>query len=121
MLFSNVIGQEDIRQQLIKSAEQHRLAHANIILAPEGTGGLPIGLAFAQYLVCENKQPDGACGTCNSCLKAGKYIHPDIHFSYPVIPRKPGDKPVSSDYAAEWREFIEAHPYGNAYDWLQFI
>jgi DNA polymerase-3 subunit delta' len=54
-------------------------------------------------------------------VKAGKYIHPDIHFSYPVIPRKPGDKPVSADYAAEWREFVDAHPYGNAYDWLQFI
>lgn len=121
MLFSNVIGQEDIRQQLIKSTEQHRLSHANIILAPEGTGGLPIALAFAQYLVCEDKQPDGACGKCASCLKAGKYIHPDIHFSYPVIPRKPGDKPVSADYAAEWREFVDAQPYGNAYDWLQFI
>ena len=121
MLFSNVIGQEDIRQQLIKSTEQNRLSHANIILAPEGAGGLPIALAFAQYLVCEDKQSDGACGKCGACLKAGKYIHPDIHFSYPVIPRKPGDKPVSSDYAAEWREFIDAQPYGNAYDWLQFI
>ncbi|PSL35665.1 DNA polymerase III subunit [Chitinophaga ginsengisoli] len=121
MLFSNVIGQEDIRQQLIKSTEQNRLSHANIILAPEGAGGLPIALAFAQYLVCEDKQSDGACGKCGACMKAGKYIHPDIHFSYPVIPRKPGDKPVSSDYAAEWREFIDAQPYGNAYDWLQFI
>ncbi|MBW8686225.1 DNA polymerase III subunit [Chitinophaga rhizophila] len=121
MLFSNVIGQEDIRQQLIRSAEQNRLGHANIILAPEGTGGLPLGLAFAQYLVCENKQPDGACGQCQACTKAGKYIHPDIHFSYPVIPRKPGDKPISADYAAEWREFVDTHPYGNAYDWLQFI
>ncbi|SFN84568.1 DNA polymerase-3 subunit delta' [Chitinophaga sp. YR627] len=121
MLFSNVIGQEDIQQQLIRSTEKNRLGHANIILAPEGAGGLPLGLAFAQYLVCENKQPDGACGQCQACAKAGKYIHPDIHFSYPVIPRKPGDKPISSDYAAEWREFIDTHPYGNAYDWLQFI
>ncbi|TWW02496.1 ATP-binding protein [Chitinophaga pinensis] len=121
MLFSNVIGQEDIQQQLIRSTENNRLGHANIILAPEGAGGLPLGLAFAQYLVCENKQPDGACGQCQACVKAGKYIHPDIHFSYPVIPRKPGDKPISSDYAAEWREFIDTHPYGNAYDWLQFI
>lgn len=121
MLFSNVIGQEGIQQQLIRSTENNRLSHANIILAPEGTGGLPLGLAFAQYLVCENKQPDGACGQCQACVKAGKYIHPDIHFSYPVIPRKPGDKPISSDYASEWREFVDTHPYGNAYDWLQFI
>lgn len=121
MLFSNVIGQEDIQQQLIKAVEQNRISHAMIILAPEGSGGLPLGLAFAQYLACEDKQPNGACGQCPACIKAGKYIHPDIHFSYPVIPRKTGDKPVSSDYAGEWREFISTNPYGNAYDWLQFI
>jgi DNA polymerase-3 subunit delta' len=121
MLFSNIIGQEDIKEQLIKSVVQNRMSHAIVLLAPEGTGGLPLGLAFAQYLVCEDKQADGACGKCQACIKAAKYIHPDIHFSYPVIPRKPGDKPVSTDYAAEWREFIVAQPYGNAYDWLQFI
>jgi DNA polymerase-3 subunit delta' len=121
MLFSNIIGQEDIKEQLIKSVVQNRMSHAIVLLAPEGTGGLPLGLAFAQYLVCEDKQSDGACGKCQACVKAAKYIHPDIHFSYPVIPRKPGDKPVSTDYAAEWREFIVAQPYGNAYDWLQFI
>lgn len=53
--------------------------------------------------------------------KANNYIHPDIHFSYPVIPKKSGDKPVSTDYIQEWREFIQQYAYGNVYDWLQFI
>lgn len=65
--------------------------------------------------------PDDACGVCPSCQKAAALIHPDIHFSYPVIPRKPGDKPVSTDYIVEWREFVRQYPYGNAYDWLQSI
>jgi DNA polymerase-3 subunit delta' len=121
MLFSNIIGQENIRQQLIQAVQQNRLSHAMLLLAPEGAGGLPLALAFTQYLVCENKQEHDACGQCSACVKASRYIHPDIHFSYPVIPRKPGDKPLSTDYAAEWREFIGTHPYGNAYDWLQFI
>jgi DNA polymerase-3 subunit delta' len=121
MLFSNIIGQETIQQQLIQAVEQNRLSHAMLLLAPEGAGGLSLGLAFAQYMVCENKQEKDACGQCAACIKAGQYIHPDIHFSYPVIPRKPGDKPLSTDYASEWREFIGTHPYGNAYDWLQFI
>jgi DNA polymerase-3 subunit delta' len=38
-----------------------------------------------------------------------------------VIPKKPGDKPVSTDFVNEWREFIWQYPYGNVYDWLQFI
>lgn len=53
--------------------------------------------------------------------KANSYIHPDIHYSFPVIPKKSGDKPVSADYISEWREFIKLYPYGNVYDWLQFI
>ena len=53
--------------------------------------------------------------------KANNYVHPDIHFSYPVIPKKSGDKPVSTDYIQEWREFIQQYAYGNVYDWLQFI
>ena len=121
MVFSNIIGQESIRQQLIQAVQQNRLSHAMLLLAPEGAGGLSLALAFSQYLVCENKQEHDACGQCSACIKASRYIHPDIHFSYPVIPRKPGDKPLSTDYATEWREFIGTHPYGNAYDWLQFI
>jgi DNA polymerase-3 subunit delta' len=62
-----------------------------------------------------------SCGECPSCMKAAKMVHPDIHFSYPVIPKKSGDKPVSTDYMTEWREFLEKHPYGNSYSWLQFI
>jgi len=62
-----------------------------------------------------------SCGTCPSCTKSRQLIHPDIHFTFPVIPKKSGDKPVSTDYIAEWREFIKLYPYGNVYDWLQFI
>jgi DNA polymerase-3 subunit delta' len=106
-----------------------------------------MALAFAQYVVCEKvngketapagpslfgEEPTAgpgsprpmladACGVCPSCVKASQLIHPDIHYSYPVIPKKAGDKPVSTDYSAEWREFVKQYPYGNAYDWLQFI
>ncbi|WP_143308415.1 DNA polymerase III subunit [Chitinophaga vietnamensis] len=121
MLFSDIIGQQVASQQLVQSVQQNRLSHAMILLAPEGAGGLPLGLAFSQYLVCENKQAHDACGRCAACIKASQFIHPDIHFSYPVIPRKSGDKPISTDYITEWREFVSTHPYGNAYDWLQFI
>jgi len=62
-----------------------------------------------------------SCGECPSCVKMQQLMHPDVHFSYPVIPRKSGDKPLSSDYISEWREFIAKSPYGNSYDWLQFI
>jgi DNA polymerase-3 subunit delta' len=120
MQFAQVIGQDQVRENLTEMVRQNRLSHALLLLGHEGAGALPVALAFAQYVVCENKGAD-ACGVCASCLKAKQMIHPDIHFSYPVIPKKAGDKPVSSDYSTEWREFIGQYPYGNAYDWLQFI
>ena len=147
MPFKNVIAQSEVKQHLIELVQHNRLSHALLFLGPEGCGALPLALAFAQYVVCEkvngmqkslppeslfgfdepqttNHKPQtisDACGICSSCTKAQQFIHPDIHFSYPVIPKKSGDKPVSTDYIAEWREFISQYPYGNAFDWLQFI
>ena len=131
-------------------AEQGRLGHALLLLGNEGTGGLPLAMAFAQYLVCDEvtgrnasgkthsapslfgeepapeperagPHPSDSCGHCPSCVKAAALSHPDIHFSYPVITRKPGDKPVSTDYITEWRTFAANNPYGNDYDWLQSL
>ncbi len=148
MLFKNIVGQTEVKQKLVEMVGHNRLSHALLFLSQEGSGSLALAIAFAQYLVCEkvnNKSreaagpslfgdvqpttsaaqqqrlPADACGVCPSCIKAQKLIHPDIHFSYPVIPRKSGDKPLSTDYISEWREFITQYPYGNIYDWLQFI
>jgi len=120
MRFSEVIGQPVVKQHLTEMIGQNRLGHALLLTGKEGSGGLPMAIALAQYVLCENKGDD-ACGQCNSCRKAADLVHPDIHFSYPVIPKKPGDKPLSTDFIAEWREFISSYPYGNVYDWLQFI
>ena len=145
MPFKNVIAQNEVKQHLVELVQHNRLGHALLFLGPEGSGALPLALAFAQYVVCEkvngtqqssaaismfgddqrssaiDHRPSDSCGICSSCIKAQQYIHPDIHFSYPVIPKKSGDKPISTDYIAEWREFISQYPYGNAFDWLQFI
>jgi DNA polymerase-3 subunit delta' len=125
MLFQDVIGQTEVKGHLQEMVHQNRISHALLFLGKEGNGALPLAIAFAQYMVCqqvkENPGATDACGACAPCLKAKPLMHPDIHFSYPVIPKKPGDKPVSTDYMGEWREFISQYPYGNVYDWLQFI
>src|SRR5262245_54750232 len=125
MQFSQVIGQTHVKQHLVEMVQHNRLSHALLFLGKEGSGALPLAIALAQFLVCEKANPGekaaDACNSCRACLQASKLAHPDIHFSYPVIPRKAGDKPVSTDYISEWREFITQYPYGNVYDWLQFI
>jgi DNA polymerase-3 subunit delta' len=148
MLFKDVIGQNEAKQHLAEIVHLNRLSHALLFLGKQGSGALALAMAFAQYLVCEkvngksasNQQGaslfeseevseqskpralwSDACGECAACTKAAQMVHPDIHFSYPVISRKSGDKPKSADFISEWREFIQQSPYGNAYDWLQFI
>lgn len=131
--------------------QENRLAHALLFLGKEGSGALPLAIAFAQYIVCRastpNPAPEGkgelfgaslfgaepappqpgklpageACGICPACLKMKDLVHPDVHFSYPVVTKKSGTPPISTDYISEWREFIKSYPYGNVYDWLQFI
>jgi DNA polymerase III subunit delta' len=69
----------------------------------------------------KQKPPPDSCGICPACVKIQQLVHPDIHFSYPVVTKKAGTPPISTDYISEWREFIKSYPYGNVYDWLQFI
>ena len=142
MQFKEVIGQAEVKQQLIDMYLQNRLGHALLFLGKEGSGALSMARAFTQYINCEKvngKSAQGAgslfgdapqievgphadsCGICPSCVRSSGMINPDIHFSFPVITKKSGEKPVSTDYISEWREFIKANPYGNIYDWLQFI
>ena len=145
MQFEQVIGQKAVKEQLMQLVQQNRLSHALLFLGREGSGGLPLAMAFAQYIVCEKVQswlhpapagpslfgetapappaaaPADSCGICPACVKSRQLVHPDIHFSYPVIPKKSGDRPISSDYISDWREFIQQYPYGNVYDWLQSI
>ena len=126
MQFSNIIGQQEIKQQLVELVQHNRLSHALLFLGKEGNGSLALALALSQYLVCENTKPksqiaNDSCGKCAACTKAQQLVHPDIHFSYPVVTKKSGTPPISTDYISEWREFIKTYPYGNVYDWLQLI
>jgi DNA polymerase III subunit delta' len=146
MLFAEVIGQKAVKQQLIELVQHNRLSHALLFLGKEGNGALPLALAFAQYVTCEKVQgkhsailpgpslfgdPEPAssnqqlatdsCGVCPACLKAQQLIHPDIHFSYPTVTKKPGEKPIATDFISEWREFIKLNLYGNLFDWIEVI
>jgi DNA polymerase III subunit delta' len=121
MQFKDVIGQQELKDHLIAVARSGKVAHALLLLGNEGTGGLPLALAFAQYLVCENPGEHDSCGTCPPCIKSGKMQHPDIHYTYPVI-KKDGMKTVySADYAREWMEAVGVNPYITEFNWLQSI
>lgn len=144
MLFREVIGQKEVKQQLVEMVQHNRLSHALLFLGRPGSGALPLALAFAEYVSLLPRQSDSSSSLFDtpaappslpatpeaadnrmlqqpSYGKASQLVHPDIHFSYPVVTKKPGSPPISADYISEWREFVQQFPYGSIYDWLQFI
>ena len=84
MLFSEIIGQADIKERLRRSVDENRIPHAQLFTGPEGSGKLPLAIAYGQYINCPNKQNGDACGSCPSCTKYNHYVHPDLHFVFPV-------------------------------------
>lgn len=123
MKFSELIGQEKTITHFQEMVREHRLGHALLLKGHEGNGALALALSMAQYLVCEEriKNPTllEACGECGGCVKAQQYIHPDIHFSYPIISEK--NKTKSIDFIQSWRSFLQHKIYGNVFDWLSLL
>ncbi|HEY5510613.1 MAG TPA: DNA polymerase III subunit delta [Prolixibacteraceae bacterium] len=121
MQFKEVIGQNPTKELLIQLAREHRVPHAILLIGPHGNGKLGLALAFGQYLNCKNKTEYDSCGVCSSCLKYRKLIHPDLHFTFPVIKTSSLTKPTSTDYLPKWREFFLANPYPLYERWNQYI
>jgi DNA polymerase III subunit delta' len=145
MQFKDVIAHREVKAQLKDLVQKNRLSHSLLFLGREGSGALPLAIAFAQYILCENVNPkvkrekavslfnndeteessfdrEDSCGICPSCVKAAQLIHPDLHFSYPALKRNSNhDRVISTDYITEWREFIRQTPYFNVADWIDFL
>ncbi|MFW5657920.1 MAG: ATP-binding protein [Bacteroidota bacterium] len=121
MLFSDVAGHDQLKERLIASVKEERISHAQMFLGKEGTGNLPLALAFAGYILCINRQDQDACGTCPSCRKVKNLIHPDLHFVFPVVKKDSGQKAISDNFLAEWREAILENPYLNQEIWFAKI
>ena len=117
MNFSEILGQEHLKNHLVKSTDNGRISHAQLFIGKEGAGVLPMAIAYAQYiLVSSSVNPE------ITTIKCEKLMHPDLHFAFPVATNdRIKSKPISNDYLEEWREFVKNKPYGNLFEWLQSI
>lgn len=116
MLYSDIIGQEEPKQRLIKMVNENRVPHALLFAGKEGSGNLPAALAFAQHLFCTSRSETGACGKCISCIKVSKLIHPDLHLVFPIA--KIRDIKSSNDLLNEFRKLFLTNHYITLSDWF---
>ncbi len=122
MLFKDVIGQEFIKKHLTASVDAGRIAHAQLFVGEAGSGTLPMAIAYAQYILCQNKEGENTQGNAHCNIKFDHLAHPDLHFAYPVTTTTTiKSHPVSSYFATEWREFVQKNPYANLFEWLQYL
>ncbi len=122
MLFSQVLGQKHIKNHLTTSVDKGRIAHAQLFVGSEGSGTLPMALAYAQYILCGNTNNENTGGNDSCNLKFKNFSHPDLHFAFPVTTSdKVKSKPVSNFYLEEWRQLLDQQPYGNLFDWYKLL
>jgi DNA polymerase III subunit delta' len=121
MLFKEIVGHGALKQSMIKSINDGRVSHAQMFLGAEGSGALPLALAYIQYLFCTNKGETDSCGKCSQCHRIAKLTHPDVHFVYPVALSKEKGVEKSSDLFREWTEVFLADPYLSLADWMDFV
>jgi len=138
MKFSEVIGQEEVRERLVQMVSEDRLPHAIMLCGPTGIGKKALAVAFACYLLGRKAEkpsnplfsespdipesPDNPESPESPML--AKLEHPDLHFTYPTIklPSMGSDHmPVSDDFAREWHELIMETPYFSMDQWMTAI
>jgi DNA polymerase-3 subunit delta' len=118
MQFSAVIGQAALKEQLIREINSEKISHAKLFAGKNGHGSLAMALAYSKYLLCDNKQETDSCGSCHSCKQMSDFVHPDVHFVFPVVLL---NHPLSSAYLTEWRKQLKTNPYFDLLDWTNII
>jgi len=114
MLFRDIIGNESIKKELSRVRCSGRIPHSQLISGPEGSGALPMAIAYAREILCNSQIKN--IDACN--IKFSNLKHPDLHFIFPVANTlEIKSRAISSHFLPSWREFINTSPYGSLFDW----
>lgn len=122
MKFSSIPGLSETKKLLVDAVKKNHLPHAQLFVGAAGTLNLPMALACATYLHCENKSDD-ACGQCAACVKSLKYIHPDTHFVFPLsnIKNEKDEERFKSEILKSWRSFLLEQPFSSLDEWTNYF
>ncbi len=119
MRFAEIPGLDQQKKHLISTYKKGKVAHAQLFFGTDGIACMPMAMAYASYLMCENKSEDDACGICSNCIRIQKLVHPDAHWFFPKISASDSGKyeKVIAEALPQWRLFVDETPYGNLNDW----
>ena len=123
MLFSSIPGLEEVKEKIVQAVKNNHLAHALLFHGPEGSANLKMALALATYTLCQQPGISDSCGTCPSCQKMSRLVHPDMNFVFPLVGESKEDedednKGKKTDFPSSFRTFAIETPFGNVSDWI---
>jgi len=114
MKFSAIAGQDKAKNVLRRMIVQRKMPDCLLLSGPSGVGTLPLAIAAAHGLVCNQPQDGEACGQCSPCGRSFHHLHPDVHFSFPTT----GKDVLSDALLPTWREMLLRKPYLTRNDWV---
>ena len=75
--FTDIVGQEQLKEHLQNAIATNKVSHAYIINGERNAGKEFIARVFAMTLQCEKGETE-PCGECHSCKQAISRNQPDI-------------------------------------------
>ncbi|MEG1405808.1 MAG: DNA polymerase III subunit delta [Alistipes sp.] len=120
MRFAEVIGQQELKRQLVQSIDAGRVSHAQLFSGLAGAGTLALAVAYVQYLNCRHRHDGDSCGVCPDCVQIAALEHPDLHLVFPVNKqgKKSGEVMGSDEFLPQFRElFTEQKGYFSVQNW----
>ena len=118
MLFRDIVGQEAIKEELFRGYKKGRIPHCQLFYGPKGCGSLPLAIAYARMVLCEEEALSNQA--CN--LRVSELKHPDLHFIFPVANNQEiKTKAISANFLPQWRGFLHSNSYASLYDWFLSI
>lgn len=121
MKFSDIPGQQNLKDELRAMADSHRMPHAIMLSGISGIGKMCLARAFMQYAQCESPRDGEPCGVCASCRQHLSFNHPDVHFYYPIVKNKAQKIETSEDRIGEWQKMLKEFPWMPTEQWLDIL
>jgi DNA polymerase III subunit delta' len=99
-IWEMVVGHDEAVAMLKEAVAGERVTHAWLFTGPPGIGKLHTARVFAAALNC----PSGGDGTCDTCRRILRGVHPDVHV---IVPE--GDNLLVEDVRAVREEASRTH------------
>ena len=99
-IWDSVVGHDEAVAMLKEAVAGERVTHAWLFTGPPGIGKLHTARVFAAALNC----PAGGDGTCDTCRRILRGVHPDVHL---IVPE--GDNLLVEDVRAVREEASRTH------------